>query len=56
MTYLIVKVDTSDADDVHLVRRVVERAVEGAVVADGRDHDDSVRSQLPNLDKFSNKM
>ena len=56
LNYLIVKVDAAHSDDVHLIRRVVERAVEGTVVANGRDHDDSVCGQLPNLGTNSNKI
>ena len=36
----------ADADDIHLVGRVVESPVQGPVVADGADHDDLVRRHL----------
>ncbi len=39
-------VDAPDADDVILVGGVVERPVQGAVVADGAHHDYAVRSYL----------
>ena len=42
-------VHAADADDVELIRRVVQGAVERAVVADGRDHDDAVGDDLVDL-------
>ena len=41
--------DSPYADDVHLIGGIVESAVKRAVVADGRDHDDSVSGQFPHF-------
>lgn len=46
---LVLEVDAANTDDVVLVRRVVERAVQRPVVADGRYHDDAVAGDLPHL-------
>jgi len=48
---LIVKVYSSNSDDVHLIGRIVKCAIEWAVVADGRDHYHVIRSQFPDLDQ-----
>ena len=45
----ITLVDASDPDDVILVRGVVERPPQGAIVADGRHHQDSIRGDLQDL-------
>ncbi len=46
---LVLEVDAANTDDVILVRRVVERAVQRPVVADGRYHNDAVAGDLPHL-------
>ena len=46
---LIAVIDASDADDVQLIRRIVQCAVQRPVVADGADHDDPVGDDLVDL-------
>ena len=46
---LVVIVNATHADDVRLVGRVVECAVQRAVIADGADHDQAIASHLQHL-------
>lgn len=46
---LVLKINAANANDVILVRRVVQRAIQGPIVADGRHHDDAVAGDFPDL-------
>ena len=46
---LVLKVNAANANDVILVRWVVQRAIQRPIVADGRHHDDAVAGDFPNL-------
>ena len=49
LTNLIIVVNSSNSDDVHLIGRVVQGSINWAVISNGGDHQNVVGAQLPYL-------
>lgn len=48
-SYVVLVVDAADANDVTLVSWIVQRAIQGPVIADGRDHYYIICGEFPHL-------
>ena len=46
---LVIKIDSSNADDIHLIGWVVQGTIKRSIISDRRNHYDVIGGQLPNL-------